>query len=47
MTDKDAVDFLRKAKESLEKNGVIVVKENHCDEGFLVDKDDCSVSRCT
>ena len=38
--------FLKRARSALEKEGIIVVKENHCFEGFLVDKEDYSVSRC-
>ena len=46
LTDEDAISFLKQAKLSLHADGIIVVKENHCEEGFLVDKDDFSVSRC-
>lgn len=45
LNDEDAVVFLRKAKASLAEGGVIILKENHCSVGFVVDKADCSVTR--
>ena len=47
LPDKLAVEFLDRAKSSLNENGVIVVKENHCQNGFVVDKQDFSVTRST
>jgi galactose mutarotase-like enzyme len=47
LTDTDAVAFLRRCGESLVDGGVIVLKENTCNEGddFVVDVDDASVTR--
>jgi protein N-terminal methyltransferase len=45
LNDEDAVVFLKKAKASLNAGGVIILKENHCQVGFAVDKSDCSVTR--
>lgn len=47
LTDQDAVEFLKKAKSSLNKEGFIVVKQNHSETEFVVDKEDCSVARST
>ena len=45
LTDEHAVQFLVKAKQALTPSGFIILKENHCRKGFLVDKEDYSVSR--
>lgn len=45
LSDDDAVVFLKRAKASLNEGGVIILKENHCNVGFVVDKSDCSVTR--
>lgn len=45
LPDKDAVDFLVRAKNSLTPNGVIILKENQVKKGFVVDKEDYSVIR--
>jgi protein N-terminal methyltransferase len=45
LNDEDAVAFLKKAKASLNEGGVIILKENHCSAGFVVDKEDYSVTR--
>lgn len=45
LNDEDAVAFLKRAKASLNEGGVIILKENHCSVGFVVDKSDCSVTR--
>ena len=47
LNDEDAVAFLRRAKSALAPGGVIVLKENHCGSGFVVDKEDFSVTRST
>ena len=47
LNDEDAVIFLLKAKAALNKDGVIIMKENHCNSGFVVDKEDHSVTRST
>jgi len=39
------LDFLVKCKENLSPKALIFVKENVCDKGFVVDKDDNSVLR--
>ena len=38
LNDQDAVKFLVRAKSALTEGGVIVLKENHCNNGFVVDK---------
>eukprot|EP01135_Chromosphaera_perkinsii_P004660 Nk52_evm9s293 gene=Nk52_evmTU9s293 len=45
LTDDDLVSFFRRCKEGLAENGIICVKENLTKEGFLVDKEDSSVTR--
>jgi protein N-terminal methyltransferase len=45
LTDEDAVAFLRRCKARMKAKGVIFLKENVCDRGFLVDSDDCSMTR--
>lgn len=45
LSDKDAVEFLLKSRKHLSPHGVIILKENHCNGGFVVDKDDFSVTR--
>lgn len=47
LSDEDAVHFLKRAKGALKPGGIIVLKENHCAKGFVVDKEDCSVTRST
>lgn len=47
LNDQDAISFLSKAKAALNQGGVIILKENHCRVGFVVDKEDCSVTRST
>jgi len=43
--DEDLVNFLERAKKSLNENGIICVKDNTCNRGFVVDKQDSSVTR--
>ena len=45
LTDDDAIAFLQRARQRLRPGGVIVVKENTCGEGFVVDRDDSSITR--
>eukprot|EP00736_Rhodelphis_marinus_P006869 Rmarinus@m.23485 len=45
LPDVDFMDFLEKARKSLKPDGVLVIKENHCDRGFVLDLDDASVTR--
>ena len=45
LTDDDLVKFLKKCKESLIEKGVILVKDNVCNEIFIVDKNDYSIVR--
>ena len=45
LSDKDAIDFFKRAKQNLNEGGIIVLKENHSKVGFLVDKEDYSVTR--
>lgn len=46
LTDSDIVSFLNRCGKSLTEAGIIVLKENTCqDETFVVDNDDASVTR--
>jgi len=45
LTDDDYVDFLKRCGENLTTTGIIVVKENITKVGFVVDKEDNSVTR--
>ena len=45
LTDDDLCAFLRRCAAAVKPGGVIVVKENVCEEGFIVDKDDASITR--
>jgi hypothetical protein len=45
LSDEDSVAFLKEAKNNLKEGGVVIVKDNASDEGFVVDKIDCSVTR--
>lgn len=45
LTDEDAVAFLRRCKARMKSKGMIFLKENVCDRGFIVDSDDCSMTR--
>lgn len=45
LTDDDAVNFLAKCKASMAKNGILVVKENENEAGFMLDKQDYSLTR--
>ena len=47
LTDGDAVAFLQRAAAGLKAGGLIVVKENVCRDGFIVDRDDSSLTRST
>ena len=45
ISEQDAIKFLTRAKSALNEGGIIILKENHSAKGFLVDKEDCSVTR--
>lgn len=45
LTDQDLVEFFKRAKVGLKPHGFFVVKENVSQHGFVVDKDDSSVTR--
>eukprot|EP00126_Sphaerothecum_destruens_P010678 Sdes_comp20791_c0_seq1m16990 len=45
LTDEDMIEFFQRCKSGLSSGGFICVKENLTKEGFLVDKDDNSVTR--
>jgi protein N-terminal methyltransferase len=45
LTDDDFVLFFAACAKGLTADGIVVVKENNCSLGFLVDKDDSSVTR--
>lgn len=44
-TDDDLVALLHRCAAGLKRGGLVVVKENNCKEGFIVDKSDSSVTR--
>mmetsp|Transcript_12767 Transcript_12767/g.21666 ORF Transcript_12767/g.21666 Transcript_12767/m.21666 type:complete len:269 (+) Transcript_12767:122-928(+) len=45
LTDDDFVLFFDRCKRSLTPDGLILMKENNCGDGFLVDKEDSSLTR--
>ena len=45
LTDEDAISFFHRCRNGLKPGGRIIVKENICQEGFVVDTDDSSLSR--
>jgi len=45
LTDDDFIAFFTRCRRGLKKGGIIVLKENVCKDGFLVDKEDSSVTR--
>lgn len=45
LTDDDFVEFFLRCRKGLKPGGVIVLKENTCANGFIVDKEDSSVTR--
>jgi protein N-terminal methyltransferase len=46
LTDDDLVDFLKRCALSLRRGGVVIVKDNTCEqEAFIVDRDDGSSTR--
>ena len=45
LTDDDCVEFLRTCSKCLKPMGMIVVKENNARRGFVLDKEDSSITR--
>lgn len=45
LTDADFVPFLRRCVVGLKPGGLIIVKENNCAEGVVLDKADSSLTR--
>jgi protein N-terminal methyltransferase len=46
LTDDDLVDFLKRCAAGLRRGGVVVIKDNTCEqEAFIVDRDDASSTR--
>lgn len=45
LTDDDAISFLNRCSAALKPGGMVFIKENVCDEGFIVDREDASVTR--
>lgn len=45
LVDTDLIDFLKRAKNALVTGGIIIIKENHTNEGFFVDNQDNSITR--
>jgi protein N-terminal methyltransferase len=46
LTDDDLLEFLKKIQSALNDQGLIIFKENIKSKGFIVHKDDFSVTRC-
>ena len=45
LTDKDLIEFFAKCREGVREGGIIVIKDNFNDNGFMMDKVDSSVTR--
>jgi protein N-terminal methyltransferase len=45
LTDDDLVDLFKSCKKGLKEGGLIIVKENICTSGFIVDREDNSLTR--
>lgn len=45
LTDKDFVDFFERCRKALNPGGLLVIKENVSNHGFLVDNEDNSITR--
>ncbi|XP_021747305.1 alpha N-terminal protein methyltransferase 1-like [Chenopodium quinoa] len=45
LTDDDFVSFFKRAKAGLKPGGYFIVKENTARSGFVLDKEDCSITR--
>jgi len=45
LTDEHFLDFLKRCQGALSKSGIVVVKENNSPNGFIVDKEDSSITR--
>ncbi|EEB11812.1 conserved hypothetical protein [Pediculus humanus corporis] len=45
LTDSDLINFFKRCKRGLRKNGIIVVKENVSSENLIMDEQDSSVTR--
>lgn len=46
VTDADVRTVMDRARVGLKPDGLVIVKENVCREGFVVDNDDSSLTRC-
>lgn len=45
LTDIDFLSFLRRCHDALLPNGVIIIKDNNSSQGFVVDRQDSSLTR--
>lgn len=45
LTDDDFISFFKNAKAGLKPGGFFIVKENIARNGFVIDKEDCSITR--
>ena len=45
LTDEDCIEFLKICAQSLKPNGMIIMKENNARRGFVLDKEDSSITR--
>lgn len=45
LTDDDAIGFFQRCRQGLTEDGIIFIKENICQTGFVVDKEDASLTR--
>ncbi|CAL5229119.1 g12384 [Coccomyxa viridis] len=45
LTDDDLLQLLERCKSGLKEDGLVIIKENVCEQGFVVDQEDSSLTR--
>eukprot|EP00898_Chlorokybus_atmophyticus_P009281 jgi/Chlat1/983/Chrsp108S01412 len=45
LTDEDFITFFQQCADAVQPDGLIILKENNAKKGFVLDKDDCSITR--